>query len=197
MLKIRLQRVGRKHNPSFRIVLTDSKNGPKSGKFLEILGHYDPKKDIRKVDGERVKELMTTGAQLSDTVHNILINEKVIEGKKINVLPKKSPIVPEKTEEDEKKEETSTEEKSTEEAPAEETKVETTEEVVEAKEEAPMEKPEEKEEDVAEEKKEETPVEEKKEEVKEEAPKEEKKEETPAEEDKPEEKKEEEKTEEK
>jgi len=95
MLKIRLQRVGRKHDPSFRIVLTDSKNGPKSGKFLEILGHYDPKKDIRKVNGERVKELMATGAQVSDTVYNILVSEKVIEGKKINVLPRKSPIVDE------------------------------------------------------------------------------------------------------
>ncbi len=95
MLKIRLQRVGRKHDPSFRIVLTDSKNGPKSGKFLEILGNYDPKKDIRKVDGDRVKELIATGAQVSDTVHNILLSEKVIEGKKINVLPKKSPIVDE------------------------------------------------------------------------------------------------------
>ncbi len=99
MLKIRLQRVGRKHDPSFRIVLTDSKNGPKSGRFIEILGHYDAKKDVRQVDGERIKELMSTGAQLSDTVHNILINEKVLEGKKKNVLPRKSPIVKEEKEE--------------------------------------------------------------------------------------------------
>ncbi|MBU1557844.1 30S ribosomal protein S16 [Patescibacteria group bacterium] len=93
MLKIRLQRVGRKHDPSFRIVLTDSKNGPKSGNFLEILGNYDAKKDVRKIEGDRVKELVAQGAQVSDTVHNILITEKIIEGKKINVLPKKSPIV--------------------------------------------------------------------------------------------------------
>ena len=96
MLKIRLQRVGRKHDPSFRVVLTDSKNGPKSGKFLEVLGNYDPKKDVRKVNGERVKELMSQGAQISDTLHNILVSEKVIIGKKINVLPKKSPVVNEK-----------------------------------------------------------------------------------------------------
>jgi len=168
MLKIRLQRVGRKHDPSFRIVLTDSKNGPKSGKFLEVLGHYDPKKDVRKVDGERVKELMATGAQLSDTVHNILISEKIIEGKKINVLPKKSPIVSEKKDEEKKedvKEETPSESEN-------EEKVEATEEV-------------------AEETKEETPTEEKKEEIVEEK-EEVKEEETPKEE-----KKEEEKTEEK
>lgn len=96
MLKIRLQRVGRKHDPMFRVVLTDSKNGPKSGKFQEILGNYNPKKDIRVVNGERIKELIAQGAQLSNTVYNILINEKVIEGKKVNVLPKKSPVINEK-----------------------------------------------------------------------------------------------------
>ena len=43
MLKIRLQRIGRKNDPSFRAVLTDSKNSTKSGKFLEIVGTYNPK----------------------------------------------------------------------------------------------------------------------------------------------------------
>jgi len=37
MLKIRLQRIGRKNEAAFRLVVTDSKNGPQSGKFLEIL----------------------------------------------------------------------------------------------------------------------------------------------------------------
>jgi ribosomal protein S16 len=43
MLKIRLQRIGRKNDPAFRVVLTDSKNSTKSGKFLEVLGTYNPK----------------------------------------------------------------------------------------------------------------------------------------------------------
>jgi len=43
MLKIRLQRFGRKHDPTFRVVLTDSRSGPKSGKFLEVLGSYNPR----------------------------------------------------------------------------------------------------------------------------------------------------------
>ena len=43
MLKIRLQRIGRKNDPAFRVVLTDSKNSTKSGRFLEILGTYNPK----------------------------------------------------------------------------------------------------------------------------------------------------------
>jgi small subunit ribosomal protein S16 len=97
MLMIRLQRVGRKHEPVFRLVLTDSKNGPKSGRFLEILGSYDARRGEKaEFKTERVKELISTGAQLSDTVHNLLITMKVIEGKKINKLPKKKAIVKEK-----------------------------------------------------------------------------------------------------
>lgn len=47
------------------------------------------------LDGERIKYWISNGAQVSDTVHNILVGQKIIEGKKINVLPKKSPIVKE------------------------------------------------------------------------------------------------------
>ncbi|MCR4331038.1 MAG: 30S ribosomal protein S16 [Patescibacteria group bacterium] len=92
MLKIRLQRVGRKHDPSFRLVLTDSKNGPQSGKFLEVLGSYNARFGKPEIKGDRVIYWVSKGAQVSDTVHNLLINEKVIEGKKINVLPRKSPV---------------------------------------------------------------------------------------------------------
>ncbi|MBN2093768.1 MAG: 30S ribosomal protein S16 [Candidatus Zambryskibacteria bacterium] len=93
MLMIRLQRVGRKHEPVFRLVLTDSKNGPKSGKFLEILGHFDPRKEKEaKFETERVKYWLSVGAKLSGTVHNLLIERKIIEGKKKNVLPRKFPI---------------------------------------------------------------------------------------------------------
>ncbi len=92
MLAIRLQRVGRKHEPKFRVVLTDSKNGPKSGKFLELLGSYDAriKNDIKTIKVDRIKALMANGAQLSDTLHNFLVHEKVINGKKVNKLPKKT-----------------------------------------------------------------------------------------------------------
>lgn len=96
MLMIRLQRVGRKHDPSFRVVLTDSKNGPKSGKFNEILGFHNPRTKETKLEAEKIKARIASGAQLSDTLHNLLITQKIIEGKKINVLPKKKPIVSEK-----------------------------------------------------------------------------------------------------
>ncbi|PIT91337.1 30S ribosomal protein S16 [Candidatus Kaiserbacteria bacterium CG10_big_fil_rev_8_21_14_0_10_49_17] len=98
MLKIRLQRVGRKNDPSYRVVVVDSKQGPKSGKFVELLGSYSPKEDRVVVDGERAKYWIGQGAQTSDTVHNILVNEKVVDGAKRNPLPKKSPIVQEKEE---------------------------------------------------------------------------------------------------
>jgi small subunit ribosomal protein S16 len=91
MLKIRLQRTGRKNDPSFRVVLTDSKNSTKSGRFLEILGTYNPKAGEKKLVADRIKHWMSNGAQCSDTMHNFLIHDKIIEGKKINVLPKKKP----------------------------------------------------------------------------------------------------------
>jgi small subunit ribosomal protein S16 len=55
MLKIRLQRIGRKNDPSFRAVLTDSKNSTKSGKFLEILGTYNPKAGEKVFNTDRIK----------------------------------------------------------------------------------------------------------------------------------------------
>ena len=93
MLKIRLQRIGRKNDPSFRAVLTDSKNSTKSGRFLEILGTYNPKAGEKNLVTDRIKYWMSQGAQCSDTMHNFLVHDKVITGKKINVLPKKSPTV--------------------------------------------------------------------------------------------------------
>lgn len=94
MLKIRLQRVGRKHEPSFRLVLTDSKNSTKSGKYLENLGHYDARiGEKSEFKGERISYWMSKGAQLSGTVHNMLIDKKIITGKKVNVLPLKKAIL--------------------------------------------------------------------------------------------------------
>ena len=91
MLKIRLQRIGRKNDPAFRVVLTDSKNSTKSGKFLEVVGTYNPKTKERVLVAERIKYWMSKGAKCSDTMHNFLVHDKIIEGKKVNVLSKKKP----------------------------------------------------------------------------------------------------------
>ena len=95
MLMMRLQRVGRKNDPSYRIVVTDKRTGPKSNKHIAILGSYNPKMNHVQVDKAAATEWLSKGVQPSDTVHNILVGQKVIEGKKKNVLPKKSPIVDE------------------------------------------------------------------------------------------------------
>ncbi len=89
---IRLQRTGRVHEPTFRVVLTDSKNGPKSGKYLKNFGWYDTriKNKGEQIDTDAIKQWMSKGAQLSVTLHNFLVSNKVITGKKINALPKKT-----------------------------------------------------------------------------------------------------------
>ena len=115
---IRLQRTGRKHEPTFRVVLTDSKNGPKSGKYLKNMGWYDSrlKNDAAKqLDVEAIKHWMSKGVQLSLTLHNFLISQKVITGKKLNALPKKTPI---KKAEEAKKEEAKPAAEAPAEAPA-------------------------------------------------------------------------------
>jgi small subunit ribosomal protein S16 len=91
MLKIRLQRIGRKNDAAFRVVLTDSKNSTKSGKFKEILGSYNLKSGEVLFKNDRIKYWISNGAQTSETIHNFLVHQKVIEGKKKNVLSKKSP----------------------------------------------------------------------------------------------------------
>ncbi len=91
MLSIRLQRIGQKNQPSFRLVLTESKNAAKSGKFQEILGFHNFRKDgTTTMKADRIKYWIGVGAQVSDTAHNLLVTEKVLVGKKKNVLPKKT-----------------------------------------------------------------------------------------------------------
>lgn len=90
MLKIRLQRVGRRNHAEFRVVVTQSTKGPKSANYIENLGHYNPHTNAVTFVTERVEHWMKVGAQVSGTVHNLLITQGVIKGKKINVLPKKT-----------------------------------------------------------------------------------------------------------
>ncbi|HVY35822.1 MAG TPA: 30S ribosomal protein S16 [Candidatus Paceibacterota bacterium] len=91
MLSIRLQRVGRTNDASFRVVLTDSKNSAKSGKFKEILGTFAIKAGKATLKTDRINYWINNGARPTDTMHNLLIKEGIIEGKKRNVLSKKAP----------------------------------------------------------------------------------------------------------
>ena len=96
---IRLQRVGKKNDPSFRVVLTDSRNAPKSGRFLEILGSYNPQqKSSIQLRSERITHWLSKGAQASDTVHNLLVTAHLIQAAKKNAVPSsafKAPVAPE------------------------------------------------------------------------------------------------------
>lgn len=93
---IRLQRTGRRNDPSFRIVVGEKIYAPTSGKHLAYLGSYNPKTKVAIIDDVKVKEMIAKGAQLSGTVHNLFLSKGIITGKKINVLPKKT--VPKKDE---------------------------------------------------------------------------------------------------
>lgn len=95
MLKIRLQRVGRKNHAEFRVVVCEHTTGPKSANNIEIIGAYNPHQNTVSIDADRAKHWIGVGAQVSDTVHNLMVKEGILEGKKRNVLPRKSPIVDE------------------------------------------------------------------------------------------------------
>ena len=77
--------------PTYRIVVVEHARSPKAGNFLEKLGSYNPKTKERSLNTERIKYWLSVGAQASGTMHNMLISAGIIEGKKVNVLPRKSP----------------------------------------------------------------------------------------------------------
>lgn len=86
-VKLRLKRMGAKAKPFYRIVAADSRS-PRDGRFLEVVGTYDPIKDVSKVtvDEEKALYWLSKGAQPTDTVRNILskqgIMKKFAESKK-------------------------------------------------------------------------------------------------------------------
>lgn len=82
MLIIRLLRIGKKNQPSFRIVLTEKTAPPTGGKFLEVLGSYNPSLKQINLKKERIKYWLSQGVQTSETVHNLLVKQEVIKGPK-------------------------------------------------------------------------------------------------------------------
>ncbi len=81
--------------PAYRIVVLERARSAKSGKFVEKLGSYNPRTKERTLDTERTKYWISKGAQATGTMHNMLVSAGVISGKKVNVLPRKSPPVTE------------------------------------------------------------------------------------------------------
>ena len=88
MLVIRFLRTGKKGQAFFKIVVTEKQKAPTKGRFVEEVGFYNPLTKEKNVKADRVKYWLSVGAQPSDTVYNLLISEKVIEGKKISAHAK-------------------------------------------------------------------------------------------------------------
>ncbi|MFP3976001.1 MAG: 30S ribosomal protein S16 [Dehalococcoidia bacterium] len=80
MVKVRLQRVGKRKQPSYRVVATDSR-APRDGSFIEIIGHYDPLTDPATVsiDGEKALKWLKAGAQPTKTVDHLLREQGIME----------------------------------------------------------------------------------------------------------------------
>jgi len=80
MVKIRLRRVGAKHKPSYRIVVADSRS-PRDGRFIEIVGHYNPLTDPAtiNINEEKVLKWLKQGAQPTDTVYSLLRKSGIID----------------------------------------------------------------------------------------------------------------------
>lgn len=83
-VKIRLRRTGAKKQPSYRLVVADSKS-PRDGRFIEILGHFNPRRTPVEVvlDEDKIKHWLGNGAQPSDTVARLLAEKGLYDKSKV------------------------------------------------------------------------------------------------------------------
>ena len=80
MVKIRLRRMGAKKQPTYRFVVADDRS-PRDGRFIEILGHYNPRTEPKTVvvDQEKAKQWLAKGAQPSDPVRRLFAELGLVE----------------------------------------------------------------------------------------------------------------------
>ena len=80
MVKIRLNRMGAKRQPFYRVVVADSRS-PRDGRFIEIVGNYDPTKNpaVVNIDEEKVISWIQNGAQPTDTVRSLLSKQGIMK----------------------------------------------------------------------------------------------------------------------
>jgi len=93
MITIRLQKVGKKHTATFRVVLTEKTAGPRR-KYLELLGNLNRKTKAVGLNKDRILYWIGQGAQTSDSIHNLLVSQNIISGAKkpVHKKSKKAPI---------------------------------------------------------------------------------------------------------
>src|SRR4030042_6388931 len=92
MLTIRLSRIGKRNQPSFKIVVTDKRNSSTRGRFVEQVGTLNPRTKEKTLKADRIKDWLSVGAKPSPSIHNLFVSEKIIEGKKIDVHNKSKVI---------------------------------------------------------------------------------------------------------
>ena len=88
MLSIKLKRIGKKHQPSFRVIVAE-KRSKLEGRYVDDLGWLNPRGREFKINKERALHWLSHGAQPTDTVHNLLVKSGVINGPKRPVDKKK------------------------------------------------------------------------------------------------------------
>ena len=86
MVTIRLRRQGAKKSPFYRIVVIDSRNA-REGAFVEILGHYNPRRtpETLVIDRERMQHWLSVGAKASDSVRTLVQTTADRDGRKVQV----------------------------------------------------------------------------------------------------------------
>jgi small subunit ribosomal protein S16 len=91
-VKIRLRRIGAKKHPFYRLVVADSRS-PRDGKFIEILGTYDPMTEPVKLnlDQDKIKVWLQKGARPSDTARAFLIDQGLLPKESARKRPTKPP----------------------------------------------------------------------------------------------------------
>jgi len=82
MLSIRLKRIGKPKKAFYRIIVIEKARDP-YGNPADTIGTYDPHTKEVKIDADKVKDWIAKGAQPSPTVHNLLVDQKIIEGEKV------------------------------------------------------------------------------------------------------------------
>jgi small subunit ribosomal protein S16 len=76
-VRIRLTRFGRTHHPIYRIVVIDAKS-PREGKYIDILGTYDPINKRLELKEDKVKDWLSKGAQVTDRAKSLLKGAKIL-----------------------------------------------------------------------------------------------------------------------
>lgn len=84
MLAIKLSKIGKKHQPYFRVIVLEKSKDP-WGDFKENLGSYNPRTKEINLEAERVKYWLGQGAQPSSTVHNLFVSQGLMDANKVKV----------------------------------------------------------------------------------------------------------------